>query len=272
MLSDAMKETIAREAEMLRACVVYEINEGLALLKARYGVLLPSWKSYSYFYFAPTGEVYGSSIAPATLYVFELFKSIENQRAKQLLQEFIGNIYDCHVGHILATRLVDVVGGEEKVHGLYEELWSVAVWPSPPLLDLVHADLPEIQEKWIENGSITLVGYGALVLSLEGSAEWRWYRTRDAAENARRQSVSVQTRVREIQKHKLPVAHELSKIGVRIRNLGLVLSYEFGYFHIGTSRYEYNPRGLREAREFIERKEKEKSDRALRNAKKHKKK
>jgi hypothetical protein len=178
---------------------------------------------------------------------------------------------------ISRSFLADIIICQEnektEIIGLSEEIWQKVKWPTLPIpIDLVSENINFHPVNLASVGSkdCSLTGYAALILSLDMSAEWRWYLRQDSAENARRQSIENRAKILEIQKFKPLAINAVDELRQRVEALCLTVSLEEVYIKVAKERFEYNPRGLRNLTLFVENAEAEKLKRDLRNTQQQK--
>lgn len=299
-LSDGVRESLALEAIILRGCKVYDQATALALLSAKYGTALDSWKEYSHYFFEESGWVFASHLSPASLYLYEQFGGVQGaaltepllwaidkqfyalrEQGKeldwrssipQLTDEAVAELVKkVEVGEpVLATVLVQVVQDKVEIPGLVDMLWQLAHWPQLQIPNLEGGEeFPAVVSHEYghdPNGGI-LKGYGVLVLSNDGSASWQWHKDFVSATVAHEQSTAELEKLREIWASKTQIKPRLEALAARLANAGFSpIYFESTVFHWETGFHEYSAEALSKIIEELKEKEAEAAKTAIEEA------
>lgn len=290
-LSDGVRESLALEAIILRGCKVYDQATALALLTAKYGTMLDSWKEYAHYFFDESGWVFVSHLSPASLYIFEQFDMMQGSaltepllwaldkgyyalreqgkeldwrsNIPQLTDEAVAELVKkVEAGEpILSTALVQVMQGKVEIPGLVDQLWRRASWLALAIPNFEGGEeLPAVVSHEYgrdPNGEI-LKGYGVLVLLSSGSASWQWHKDFVSATVAHEQSTAELEKLREIWASKTQIKPQLEAITTRLIAAGVSsISFESTKFRWGWESFEYSAESLAIITKRIEEREAE---------------
>lgn len=300
ILSGNACRLVSNEAHLLRSCTVYDQVTALALLSAKYGTALDTWKGYSHYFFEESGWVFASHLSPASLYIFEQFGAMQGAALTEPLLWMIDKSYyalreqgkeldwrssipqltdeavvklvkKIQAGEpVLSTPLVQVVDGKVEIPGLVDQFWGRASWPALAIPNPEEGE--ELSELAVHeygsdpNGEI-LKGYGVLVLSNDGSASWQWHKDFISATIVHEQSETELEKLREIWASKTQIKPRLEALAARLAVAGFSpIYFESTVFRWETGFHEYSAEALSRIIKELKEKEAEAAKTAIEEA------